>query len=79
MIHCDSQVSVEIGLYENEEPWENKRSRTRRDLNKRGKFILILYFTFSTMALKASGWFMAKSARTFLLSSIPLDFTFPIN
>ena len=31
------------------------------------------------MALKASGWFMAKSASTFRLSSILLAFTFPMN
>jgi len=29
------------------------------------------YFTFSTTALKASGWFIARSARVFLLSVIP--------
>ena len=34
---------------------------------------------FSTTALKASGLFMAKSARTFRFSSILLDFTLPIN
>ena len=34
--------------------------------------------TLSTMALKASGWFMARSARTLRFSSIPLDLTLPI-
>lgn len=41
--------------------------------------LLLIYFTWSTTALKASGWFIAKSARTFLFSSIFLAFTFPIN
>gem|GEM_PF-5008754 len=29
------------------------------------------YFTLATIALKASGWFIAKSARTLRLISIP--------
>ena len=37
------------------------------------------YFNLSTIALKASGLFIAKSARTFLFNSILLDLIFPIN
>ena len=46
-----------------------------RSLNRRGKFkmqgISRNNVAESTTALKASGWFIAKSARTFLFNSIP--------
>lgn len=41
--------------------------------------IVFIYFTLSTIALNASGWFIAKSAKTFLLSSMLLAFTCPMN
>jgi hypothetical protein len=37
------------------------------------------YFTLSTIALKAAGWFIARSAKTFLLISMALFFNSPIN
>ena len=39
----------------------------------------VYYFTFSTIALNASGWFIAKSARTLRLISISFFFNNPIN
>ena len=36
------------------------------------------YFTFATIALNASGWFMAKSANTLRLISIPAACKAPI-
>ena len=39
----------------------------------------IIYFTFSTIALKASGLFIAKSAKTLRFKSILLAFILPIN
>ncbi len=39
----------------------------------------INYFIASTIALKASGWFIAKSASAFLFSSIPFLCIRPIN
>ena len=36
------------------------------------------YFTLATIALKASGWFIAKSARTLRLISIPAACKAPI-
>ncbi len=79
IVENDFLVEINLSSFLQRKRNKNKRSRTRRNLNKRGKFIFNLYFTLSTMALKASGWFIAKSARTFLFSSIPLDFTFPMN
>ena len=38
-----------------------------------------IYFTFATIALKASGWFIAKSARTLRFNSMLLAFNAPIN
>ena len=38
-----------------------------------------IYFTFSITALNASGWFIARSASTLRLSSIPLLLSFPMN
>ena len=39
----------------------------------------INYFTFSTIALNASGWFMAKSASTFRLIRMFFSFNSPMN
>jgi hypothetical protein len=39
----------------------------------------LCYFTLSTIALNAAGWFMAKSAKTFLLISIAFFFNNPMN
>lgn len=38
-----------------------------------------VYFTLSTIALKAAGLFMARSARTFLLISIPALWMSPMS
>ena len=38
----------------------------------------LIYFTFSTMALKASGLFMARSASTLRLISIPASVSLPM-
>lgn len=44
------------------------------------KFKLLYYFfTALTTALNASGWFIAKSARTLRFNSIPLLFIAPMN
>ena len=37
-----------------------------------------VYFAWSTTALKASGWFMARSAKTFRFNSIPFLESAPI-
>ena len=39
----------------------------------------LCYFTLSTIALNAAGWFMAKSAKTFLLISMVFFFNNPMN
>jgi hypothetical protein len=39
----------------------------------------LCYFTLSTIALNAAGWFMAKSAKTFLLISMAFFFNNPMN
>ena len=39
---------------------------------------LLFYFTLATIALNASGWFIAKSANTFRLISIPAACKAPI-
>ncbi len=41
--------------------------------------IVFIYFTLSTIALNASGWFIAKSAKTLRFNPISLAFTLPIN
>ena len=42
-------------------------------------FALLSYFTLATIALKASGWFMARSASTLRLISMPALCNRPIN
>ncbi len=41
--------------------------------------MLNVYFTLSTIALNASGWFIARSARTLRFNSMLFAFTLPIN
>jgi hypothetical protein len=41
-------------------------------------FMKLTYLTFSTIALKASGWLAAKSASTLRLISIPAECKAPI-
>lgn len=64
----------------------NRRSRAQKNpeespglISISPKINTVCYFTFSTIALNASGWFMAKSASTFLLISISFFLSNPIN
>ena len=57
----------------------NKKTQTKRRLGFYYKQVIYIYLIFSTTALKASGLFTAKSAKTLRFSSILLAFTFPIN
>jgi hypothetical protein len=41
--------------------------------------VKVPYLTVSTIALKASGWFIARSARVFLFNVIPFLSSFPMN
>lgn len=56
----------------------------KKTYSKKSRFVHLsemsyFYFTLFTIALKASGWFIAKSAKTLRLSSMLLAFTLPIN
>ena len=46
---------------------------------KRDNILLNVYFTFSTIALNASGLFIAKSAKTLRFNSMLLAFNLPMN
>ena len=66
---------------------KKKSEDAKNEKQKKGMFSHVLfhilslfpYFTVSTIALKASGWFIARSARVFLFSVIPFLSSLPIN
>ena len=69
--HC---VSTSLRLFV---PVSPPKHKTKSRPNGRDSFLCyrendsVIYFTFSTMALKSSGWFRARSARTLRLISMP--------
>ena len=72
-----------INAYNHEKASQQQNKKTAP---KRSGFICIIspcsgyiYFTLSTIALKATGWYIAKSAKTLRLISMLLFFNNPIN
>ena len=56
-----------------------KKSRPKGGTFYSNRCGLLYFFNESTTALNASGWFIAKSAKTLRFNSIPLLFTAPMN
>ncbi len=62
----------------NKSSYKTKNPLSRAGLVSKSNFVK-RYFTLLRMALKASGWFIARSARTLRFNSIPDAFTLPMN